>query len=314
MAMKIIGAEEVIRLLDEKTCIGLMRDALIGLEKGQGVQYLRTPHFLPGGGIFAFMPAWLNETTFGAKVLSIFHQNKSAGLSSHQGGIMLFEAAHGTPLAVVDASSVTQIRTGAVSALATDLLARKDACRLALLGCGMQAESHLKAICHVRNIRSVTAWDIDDSRAASFAERMREVVGLMIEPKRMPREAVAEADIICTLTPSATPILKTQWVQKGAHINAVGACVPANRELPSALMAASRVYGDAVESVLKESGDFLIPMHEGFYGEEHLVGTIGAVAAGNIPGRQSDEEITIFDALGLAIEDIAAAQYVYRQG
>ncbi len=309
--MIFLSEEQVLAVLDEKSCISVMRKALCGLEQGKGEQYLRTPFKLPGGDIFAFMPAYLDEHTFGAKVLTVFHRNGAAGYPSHQGGVMLFEAEHGSPLALADAAAVTRVRTGAVSALATDLLARKDASSLSLLGCGVQAESHLKAIRHVRLLRRVTAWDIDPARSLDFARRMAAETGLPVEAKRTAREALDGADIVCTLTPSKTPILEAEWIREGAHINAVGACLPKDRELPGALMAKARVYGDARESVLNESGDFLIPLREGLYGEDHLLGTLGAVALGLVPGRRTDGEITVFEALGLAIEDIAAARYVY---
>jgi ornithine cyclodeaminase len=257
------------------------------------------------------MPASLEGGFFGAKVLTVFHHNQSAGYPSHQGFVLLFEGQHGSPVALLDATSITRIRTGAVSAVATDLLAKKDAGRLALLGCGEQAHSHLRAIRHVRDLSLVTVWDIDPRRSAEFARSMTAETGLRIEARPGPREALEGADIICTLTPSRTPVLETSWVAAGAHINAVGACRATDRELPSDLVARARVYGDSRESVLHEAGDFLIPLGEGLFGEDHLRGTIGGIALGAVPGRTRDGDITIFEALGLAAEDIAAAQYVY---
>jgi ornithine cyclodeaminase len=259
------------------------------------------------------MPAYPDGDCFGAKVLTVFHENQAAGYPSHQGFVLLFEGRHGSPVALLDATAITRIRTGAVSAVATDLLAKKDAGRLALLGCGEQAHSHLRAIRHVRALSLVTVWDIDPSRSEAFARSMAAETMLRIETRPTPREALEGADIICTLTPSQTPILEAAWVAAGAHINAVGACRAADRELPSVLVAQARVYGDSRESVLHEAGDFLIPLGEGLFGEEHLRGTIGGLALGRIPGRTADKDITIFEALGLAAEDIAAAGYVYRR-
>lgn len=310
--MRIIDREEVLRLLDEKRCIDVMRRTLAGLEAGRGVQYLRKSYPLPGEEIFAFMPAWLDEQYFGAKVLTVFHKNQAAGRPSHQGGVMLFEAAYGSPVALVEASAITQVRTGAVSAVATDLLARQDAHHLALLGCGVQSQSHLRAIRHVRALRRVTVWDVNAARARAFADRMSEETGLPVSAMETAQAALANADIVCTLTPSKTPVLAPDWIAPGAHVNAVGACLPADRELPSALMAKARVYGDARESVLQESGDFLIPLREGAYGEEHLLGTLGGLLQKTVAGRQDERQITIFEALGLAIEDIAAARFVYE--
>lgn len=310
--MRIIDSQKVAELLTEERCIAVMRSALGALEQGHGEQYLRTPYQLPGRNIFAFMPAWLDEKYFGAKVLTVFHNNRGTGYPSHQGSVLLFQAEHGNLVAAVDASAVTEVRTGAVSALATDLLAKKDAGNLALLGCGAQAQSHLRAIRHVRALSLVRVWDIDPPRAAQFAERMAEETGLRVLAAHTAQEAVADADIICTLTPSSTPVLETDWVKPGAHINAVGACLPADRELPSALVAKARVFGDARDSVLKESGDFLIPLREGLFDESHLLGTLGGLLTGSVQGRRTDAEITLFEALGLAIEDIAAARYVFE--
>lgn len=306
-----IDHDTVLRLLDEESCIRVMRKALLELEEGRGVQFLRTPFMLGGGNVFAFMPAMLAGDYFGAKVLTVFHGNAGQGYPSHQGSVLLYEAAHGSPVAIIDASAITQVRTGAVSAVATDLLARRDASCLSLLGSGVQAVSHLKAIRHVRTLREVLVWDIDLARSEAFARRESNETGLSVRAVPTAREAVEGADILCTLTPATTPVLESDWVRPGTHINAVGACLPADRELPSALMASARVFGDARESVLKEAGDFLIPMREGLYGEEHLLGTIGALLLG-AEGRKGDRDITVFEALGLAIEDIAAAKYVYE--
>jgi ornithine cyclodeaminase len=308
---RFIDAAETARLLDTENCIRVMRQTLAALEAGKGLQFLRTPHELPGGNIFAFMPASLEGGYFGAKVLTVFHGNQGSGYPSHQGLVILFEAEHGTPVAAVDAGMITQIRTGAVSAAATDLLARKDASRLALLGCGAQGISHLRAIRRVRDLRRVSVWSIDRPGSEAFAQAMRAETGLPVEVKANAREALEDADIICTLTPSHTPILEDAWVPPGAHINAVGACRAVDRELPSALVARARVFTDSRESALHEAGDFLIPLHEGCFGEDHLLGVIGALALGRLEGRRGADEITIFESLGLAIEDIAAAGFVY---
>ncbi len=203
-----------------------MREALSGLEDGRGEQYLRAPFLLPGGDIFAFMPAWLDENTFGAKVLTVFHKNGAAGYPSHQGMVVLFEAVHGSPVAMVDAGAITRVRTGAVSALATDLLARADASLLALLVCGVQAESHLRAIRHVRALRRVTAWDIDPARSAAFARRMEKETGLAVEALPTAREAVLGADIVCPFwrpTGSRGARTSTRWAHASPRI---GKCLP----------------------------------------------------------------------------------------
>ncbi|MDR1599499.1 MAG: ornithine cyclodeaminase family protein [Oscillospiraceae bacterium] len=312
--IRFFGADDVFRLLDTGDCIRLTRETLAGLASGQGRQYLRGHVALPNSNLLAFMPAWLDGQYFGAKILSIYHDNQTAGLPSHQGGALLFDSKSGAPVALVDAFALTQVRTGAVSAVATDLLARPDASRLCLLGCGSQAISHLQAIRLVRGLTRVTAWDIDPERAKAFAAAWSAETGLPVAAEPTAWAAIDGADIVCTLTPSRVPILEPDWIAPGTHINAVGACRPDDRELPSMLMARARVFGDARESVLAEAGDFLIPMKEGLFGEEWLLGTIGELALGSVRGRVSADDVTVFEALGLAIEDIAAAKHVYEAG
>jgi ornithine cyclodeaminase len=311
--IRFFDADDVFRLLDAGSCIRVMREALAGLAGGRGAQYLRNHVVLPNSNLFAFMPAWLDDQYFGAKVLTIYHENQRAGLPSHQGGVMLFDSKSGAPVALVDAFALTQVRTGAVSAVATDLLARPDASRLCLLGCGSQAVSHLQAIRLARELERVMVWDISPERARAFAAEQSAATGLSVAAVDTAREALDGADVVCTLTPSRTPILESDWIASGAHVNAVGACRPNDRELPSGLMARARVFGDARESVLAEAGDFLIPLKEGLFGEDHLLGTVGELVLGSVQGRVSVDDVTVFEALGLAVEDIAAAKFVYSQ-
>ena len=306
-----LSKEEVLQNLKMKDCISAMRQVLLDLEQGRAQQYLRTVTPLPAGGLMGYMPAAV-QGMFGAKLITVFHSNMGTEYPSHQGSVLLFEEKHGSLLAMVDGGAVTQVRTGAVSAVATDLLAAKEAGVLALLGAGVQARSHLLAIQEVRTLRQVTVWDIRPEAAQNFAREMSLCTGLPITACATAQEAVKEADIICTVTGSSTPVLQRAWVKPGAHINAVGACAPKDREIDSALMAASRVYGDSAESVLAESGDFLIPLQEGVYSQEHLLGTLGQLLAGACIGRTEPEQITLFEALGLAVEDIACAKLLYQ--
>ena len=309
--MVTIERDEVFSLLTAARCTDLMEKTLVGLEQGQGKQYLRGVTMLPSQDILGFMPAYLDEEFFGAKVITVFHRNREAGYLSHQGSVLLFDTPHGSLRAMVDGGAITQIRTGAVSAVATRHLARPDATHLAILGCGAQGVSHLEAIRRVRPLEKVTVWDISGEQSRSFARRMGEAAGLPITVCATVEEAVAGADIICTLTPSTVPILEGKWVKPGAHVNAVGACRACDRELASDLVVKGKLYCDAFESILAEGGDFLIPKGEGLVEDSHIRGTVGQVAAGLCPGREREDEITIFEALGLAIEDIAAAKEVY---
>lgn len=313
--MEQMDKRQVLRRLSMAGCIGLMRTVLQDDAEGKSRQYPRTVTPLPGNNLLGFMPAYLGTGDyFGAKVITVFPGNHQAGLPSHQGSVLLFDAEHGALRFMADGDAITQIRTGAVSAVATDLLARPDAKRLALLGAGAQGRSHLEAMALVRRLTEVTVWDVRPENARRFAAEMAEKAGCPIRACSCAEEAVRDADIICTLTPSPTPVLESSWVKPGAHINAVGACSATARELSSDLVARCLLYGDSIESVEKESGDYLIPLSEGVIQKGHLRGTIGQLLCGEITGRTSAQDVTLFDALGLAIEDVACAKSLYLAG
>ena len=216
-------------------------------------------------------------------------------------------------VAVIDASSVTSTRTAAVSGLATRLLAREDAGDLALLGSGVQASAHLDAMRAVRALRRVRVCSMSLDRARSFARHHEKTLGLPIEAVATAKEAVSGADLICTTTPSREPVLFGDWIEPGAHINAVGSCFAAARELDTPAVVKSRLYVDRRESTLAEAGDFLIPKAEGAIGDDHIVGEIGEILAGRVPARRSPQEITLFKSLGIAIEDLAAAHHIHAR-
>jgi ornithine cyclodeaminase len=311
--MRIFGGAEVERILTAEACVGLMRGTLSGFAAGDFSQPPRTIHRLAGGELFGFMPAMLGSRGyFGAKLVTAFHGNARLGLPTHMGYVMLFEAEGGSLVAMVDATSVTRIRTGAVSAVATDLLARKHASVLALIGAGAQAWSHLEAIRLVRDIGQVRVHDIDRARAEAFAAEAETRFRLPIAVFPSVEEAAAEADIVCTLTPSSEPILGLGSVKPGVHINAVGAFTPDKREIGGDLVAASALFADQVEAMQRECGEYLIPLREGIIGPSHIRGSIGDILLGRIQGRRSEEEITLFDALGLAVEDLACAVHVWE--
>lgn len=310
--MRVIGAAQVDRLLPMADCIAVLRRALLGLAEGRGHQYLRTVQPLPQG-LLAFMPAALDARYFGAKLISVFHQNAGAEHPSHQGSVLLYDAQYGTPLAAVDGGAITRIRTGAASGVATDLLARPGARHAAFLGAGTQAYAHLEALMLVRPIDTVTVYDLCSESADRFAMEARRLYGIEARTAPDPHRAVQGADIISTLTMATRPLIALRDVRPGVHINAVGACAAADRELASDLVAAARVFGDSRESVLAESGDFLIPLAENCFAEDHLLGAVGDLLAQRAAGRLSPDDITVFIALGLAIEDVAAAAYVYEK-
>jgi len=260
------------------------------------------------------MPAYLGAPrAMGLKAVSVMPGNHGAAYDSHQGGVLLFEVEHGSLLAVIDASSITAIRTAAVSAAATRALAREDAGDLAILGSGVQASSHLEAMRVARPIRRVRVWSRDPAHARAFAERESVRRRAPVEPVTDARAAVLGADLICTTTASREPVLRGDWISPGAHINAVGSSFATGRELDTPAVKRARLYVDRLESALHEAGDFLIPRTEGAIGEDHIVGEVGGVLLGSVAGRRSEEEITLFKSLGLAVEDLAAAHHVYRR-
>jgi len=258
--------------------------------------------------LLGLMPAFLPlQKVMGAKIISVFPHNHQKKLPSHQGVVTLFDALTGELRAIVDAEAITAIRTAAVSGAATRALARQDANILCILGAGVQAATHMEAILAVRPINKAKVWSIDEEEAQTFASEMESKHNISVAACSSAREAVEGADIICTVTSSPLPVLEGAWIKPGAHINAVGACTAIVRELDAMAVALSRLYVDRRESALNEAGDILIPLSDGIISESHIVGELGDLLLKKIPGRQSEEEITLFESLGLAVEDLAAA-------
>jgi ornithine cyclodeaminase len=311
----IVTHAEVERLLPMPACIDVMRDALGALANGDAQLPLRQVLRLSGGGgrnAFASMPAVLGNA-IGAKIITVFPDNENTPYDAHIGVVLYFEPVHGRLLAVLDASAITAIRTAAVSGLATRLLARPDASTLAVLGTGVQAATHVEAVCCVRPINDVRVYGRDDERRRTFAAAMERRFTVPCRATSSAEEAVRGADVVCTTTSSRTPVLQGAWLEPGCHINAVGASVPTARELDSAAVARSRLFVDRRESVLNEAGDFLIPRSEGEITDAHILSELGDVVLGRATGRATTEEITLFKSLGLAVEDVAAARFIYER-
>ena len=294
-------------------CIDLMSEALASLARGEALLPLRTVLRLPAGrSAFAAMPAVLGSA-IGAKVITVFPENASTPYESHIGVVLYFDDVNGRLLAIVDASSVTAIRTAAVSGLATRLLARTDATDLAILGTGIQAMTHLEAMRCVREIQRVRVWSRSTENGEHLAAAALQAWGIVVEVSPTAQAAVKDAHIICTTTASREPVVEHAWLAPGVHINAVGASVATARELDTSTVVASRLYVDRRESAMAESGDFLIPRDEGAISNEHIVGELGDLVLGRAASRTSAEQITLFKSLGLAIEDIASARFIYEQ-
>jgi len=311
MNVLVVSHADVGRLLPMEECIELMAGVLAATSRGAAVLPLRSVVWMPDRtGMIGIMPGFVDDPRrLGLKVVSIFPGNHGSHYDSHQGVVMLFDPAHGNPIAMIDASSITAIRTAAASAVATRALARDDAGDLALLGAGVQATTHLAAMRAVRPIRRVRVWSRNPERARRFAD----AASIAVEVAASPQAAVDGADLICTTTAAREPILSGAWLLPGAHVNAVGACFAAARELDTQAIARARLIVDCRESALNESGDFLLARAEGAITDAHIVGELGEVLLGRVVGRRSADEITVFESLGIAVEDLAAAHHIYAQ-
>jgi ornithine cyclodeaminase/alanine dehydrogenase-like protein (mu-crystallin family) len=314
-AMRLIDREEVARRLTYEVCLPIVREAMIAFSKGETLQLLRSILPLSEGRMFGVMPGAMGaEACFGAKLISVFPGNFARGIQSHQGVVVLFEPETGAPVCVAHAGEITAIRTAAASAVATDALARKDAKRLALLGYGEQAGTHARAIAKVRTLESVVVWGRARAieRAREFAERMEAELGVEVRAVESAREAVAEADVVCTLTSAAEPILMGEWLRPGTHVNVVGSSYAGPAEVDNELVRRSRFFVDSREGVLAQGGEFLRAKAAGVVGDEHIVGEIGQVLAGDVVGRTSAEEITVYKSLGHVVQDLACAWALYQ--
>lgn len=298
-------------------CIDVMAEALRSVAAGESILPLRTVIRLPDtSNAFASMPAVIGRgpsAAMGAKLITIFPGNNATPFDSHIGVVLLFDAQHGALLAVADASSITAIRTAAVSGLATRLLANEDASELALLGAGVLAMTHLEAIRAVRPISRVRVWSRSGTRTEEFAMRARKRHDVEVVVSSTAQQAVVGAHVVCTVTASREPVLQGAWLAPGTHINAVGASIATARELDTEAVRRARLYVDKRESALSEAGDFRIPVAEGVITDAHIVGELGDLLSGQAEGRTDAEQITLFKSLGLAVEDVAALRHIYEK-
>jgi len=313
--IRVLRAADVRALLPMSECIDLMQRTMIAVSEGRAVLPLRTVLVMPGDrGRMGNMPAYLAEPEcFGIKLVSLMPRNKPPLFSSHLGVVLLFESEHGQPVALLDAAEITAIRTAAASGLATRLLARPDAGDLALLGAGEQARSHLQAMLAVRALRRVRVWARDGAKAAAFAEAEGAKHGILIELAATVREAVAGADIICTVSKAREPILLGNWLAAGVHLNIVGSSVASTAEIDTPAVVRSRFFVDYRESTVNEGGEYLQALRAGAIEPEHILAEIGEVANGSKVGRRSPNDVTLYKSLGIAPQDLASAHYVLEK-
>ncbi|MBB4087584.1 ornithine cyclodeaminase family protein [Sphingomonas carotinifaciens] len=302
------------RHLGHSACIGAVRSAMRALSAGRTRQLLRTMLSLGERRTFALMPGALAEDDFfGAKLISVFPNRDDPGRRAHRGLVVLFEPEEGHPVCIADAEEVTLIRTAAATAVATDALARADATRLTIFGTGAQAAEHVRALALVRSIERVVLWGRDETKAQKLAASLAAETGLDITVELDGERAAAQADIICTVSGAAQPILHGRWVRPGTHINLVGSSGPGPVEVDDDLVAVGRFVADSRASVLAQGAEFLVAKAAGRVDDSHVVAEIGEVLSGAVVGRQSAQEITVYKSLGHAVQDLAAVALLYRQ-
>lgn len=305
--MIVIDSEEVRCRLDHRTCIGLMREAMIALSGGRSKQLLRGIIDLEDGNAFGVMPGTLPGAGFGAKLVSVFPGRER----SHQGVIVLFDQAGGAPVAVVDAGEVTAIRTACASAAATDALALPAARILAILGTGEQAWQHALAVPLVRQIAAIHIWGRSPDKAAELARRIEAALNIPARSLGSVAEAVADAQIICTTTAASDPLLCSRDVADGTHINLVGSSRAGPAEVDGALVARARFIPDHRDGVLMQGAEVLRARDAGLITDAHVLPEIGAVFAGQAPGRLSAQDVTIYKSLGSIVQDLACAHHLF---
>lgn len=309
--LKLFDAAAVREKLDYPNCIRVVREAMMALSAGRTRQLLRTMISMGAGRTFAQMPGALGDgDIFGAKLISVFADPLAPGRRRHRGVVVMFEPEQGRPVCVADAEEITLIRTAAASAVATDALARADARTLLIIGTGGQAATHLKALTLVRRFEAILIWGRDAAKAQALAADF--AASLPVEAVTDLAAAAGMADVICTLTGSVTPVLLGDWLRPGTHVNLVGSSFAGPVEVDTALVGRSRYFADSRASAVEAAAEFLVALDAGAIVEDHLVGEIGEVLLGRIAGRRSPDEITVYKSLGHAVQDLAAAAFLYR--
>jgi ornithine cyclodeaminase len=313
MRVLLLSQEDVYAALSPEDCERAMTEVLVARARGEAFEPLRSVMVAPGApGFMGLMPAWRGGEpgVFALKAICVIPSNPGRGLDAHQGTVTLFDGETGVPTAIINASAVTEIRTAAVTASATRILARRDARVLAILGAGVQGRAHLRAFDGLRDWTEIRVY-------APTAEHARALAstgvsgGVGVAAAATAEEAVRGADVVVVATNSREPVLEHGWLATGAHVNAVGASSPATREIDVATVAAGRLFCDSRESVRNEAGEFILAVsEEAIPGEDHIQAELGEVLAGLHPGRRDEAELTLFRSLGIGVEDLAAAELI----
>jgi ornithine cyclodeaminase/alanine dehydrogenase-like protein (mu-crystallin family) len=315
MKVRMLNAKAVRQLLPMDRCVELMRKAMLMVAEQETIQPIRSSLRLPDGrGLLSLMPGYTADPRWlGIKVVSVFPENFGSDRGSHQGAVLLFEPEHGSLVAIADGREITAIRTAAATAVATDALARRNASTLAILGYGEQARMHVQSLALVRPVARILVWGRDLSRAERFCEWASSKTDARVEVVSEARVAISEADVICTTTAAAEPVLRGEWLCPGQHLNVVGSSIPTTAEVDVEAVARCRVFADFRESALQLGGELQRARHAGIVGDDHILGCVGEVLAGRIVGRSSESDMTMFKSLGMVCEDLVAADFVLRE-
>jgi len=318
MKLRIISQKEVVQAVSMAEAIEAVKQAFIQFSEGQADVPLRANIPVPEReGSVLFMPAYLKgSAALGSKIVTVFPHNREKNLPTIQAVVMVIDAETGRPQALMEGTYLTALRTGAASGLATDLLSRKDAQVVAIFGAGRQSRSQLEAVCAVRSITKVWIYDIEPKNTSAYLEAIKdcfESVPIEFNVANSPSEAVQEADIICAATTSFTPVFDDKDLKAGVHINGIGSYRPEMQEIPAQTVQRAKVVVDSRQASLKEAGDLIMPLKEGRFSKSHIHGELGEVAAGKISGRTSDEELTFFKSVGIAVQDMAVASVVFNR-
>jgi ornithine cyclodeaminase len=306
----VLSEHDVRELLDMESCIEAMQEVLASLARGELFNPLRSVARPEGADtLLGLMPAYRGSEapSYALKEIVIVPSNPSRGLDTHMGGVLLHDGDTGELVSITNAAPITEIRTAAVSAVATRALARPEAQRVAILGAGAQARGHVHAMRAVLDDPEIRIW----ARRLEAAEDLAGEVGATVAPSV--DAALFGADVVCTTTAAREPIVEKRWLARGAHVNAVGACFPNTRELDTETVKDASFFTDRRESCLNEAGDYILAAAEGAVGPEHIKAELGEVLAGMHQGREHEDELTVFKSLGIAVEDLASAELVTQR-
>lgn len=312
---RLLTEDHVKSLLSMAELVTAMEAAIARFSAGEVLQPVRTVLSVgPTKAFFGVMPAYIEQPPrLGAKLVTVFNGNHARGLPSHLATIVLLDPETGALIALMDGRYITECRTAAVSAVSVRHLSRASASSLAIIGSGVQARSHLEAYAQVRQLTDVRVWSPNARSRERFVEEMTGHVPAHLKSRATAREAVEGADLVVLATSSPTPVIEDEWVAPGAHVVSVGACRPDQREMPPALVARGRLFVDSRAAALVESGDVVLGLQEHRFTDAHLAGELGDVVLGRVAGRLADDQITIFKSLGMAVEDVVAADLVFSK-